>query len=33
MAKDDRVACRLVTRATHTAEFMGILATGKQVSL
>jgi predicted ester cyclase len=33
VAEGDKVAFRLMTRATHTAEFMGIPATGSQVSL
>ena len=31
VAEDDRVAWRGVTRATHTAEFMGTPASGKQI--
>jgi len=33
LAEDDRVAFRAVARAVHTGEFMGIPATGKQVSI
>ena len=31
LAEGDRVAFRGVVRATHTAEFMGIPASGKQI--
>jgi len=33
VAEGDRVAFRIMSRATHTVEFMGIPATGKQVSI
>ena len=32
VAEGDKVACRLTSRATHKGEFMGIAATGKQVT-
>lgn len=33
LAEGDRVAFRAVARAVHTGDFMGIPATGKQVSV
>jgi steroid delta-isomerase-like uncharacterized protein len=33
IAEDDRVAWRGVTTATHTAEFMGTPASGKQITV
>jgi len=31
LAEDDKVAFRGVVRATHTGDYMGILASGKQI--
>ena len=33
LVEDDRVAFRAVARATHTAAFMGVPASGKQISV
>ncbi len=33
VAEGDKVACRIVTRMTHRADFQGIPATGKQVTM
>jgi predicted ester cyclase len=32
VAEGEKVACRITTRATHRGEFLGIQATGKQVT-
>src|SRR5262245_10901456 len=32
-AVEDRVACRITTRARHTCEFEGIAPTGRQVTV
>jgi hypothetical protein len=33
IAEDDRVSARITQQATHQGEFLGIPATGKQVTL
>jgi len=33
VAEGDRVAFRAITRTTHTADFMGIPASGKQIAV